>query len=60
MSSITKDENRDDNNAEERPYYSIDAMKDLSDEELLDYFNEFNAELSKKTLNYYLKSVSKP
>ena len=31
------DEQRDDNNAEERPYYSIDAMKDLSDEELLDY-----------------------
>ena len=32
------DEQRDDNNnVEERPYYSIDAMKDLSDEELLDY-----------------------
>ena len=31
-----------------------------NNEELLDYFNEFNAELSKKTLNYYLKSVSKP
>ena len=32
------DEQRDDNNnVEERPYYSIDAMKNLSDEELLDY-----------------------
>jgi len=31
------DEQRDDNNAEERPYYSIDAMKNLSDKELLDY-----------------------
>ena len=27
---------------------------------LLDYFEEFNLNLSKKTLNYYLKSVSKP
>ena len=27
---------------------------------LLDYFDEFNANLSKKTLNYYLKSVSNP
>ena len=31
------DEKRDDNNVEERPYYSIDEMKELSDEELLDY-----------------------
>ncbi|MBC8407158.1 MAG: hypothetical protein H8E12_00240 [Rhodobacteraceae bacterium] len=32
------DEQRDDNNnVEERPYYSIDAMKNLSDEEFLDY-----------------------
>ena len=29
-------------------------------DELLEYFNEFNEKLSKKTLNYYLKSVSKP
>ena len=29
-------------------------------EELLDYFNEFNSNLSKKTLNSYLKSVSNP
>ena len=28
-----------------------------NNEELLDYFNEFNSNLSKKTLNYYLKSV---
>ena len=27
---------------------------------LLDYFNEFNSKLSKKTLNSYLKSVSNP
>ena len=29
-------------------------------EQLLDYFEEFNANLSKKTLNSYLKSVSNP
>ena len=29
-------------------------------DDLLDYFDEFNIDLSKKTLNYYLKSVSKP
>ena len=29
-------------------------------EELLDYFNNFNLNLSKKTLNSYLKSVSNP
>ena len=29
-------------------------------DELLDYFEEFNSNLSKKTLNSYLKSVSKP
>ncbi|WP_440614338.1 ubiquinol-cytochrome C chaperone family protein [Candidatus Pelagibacter sp. HIMB1748] len=28
--------------------------------DLLDYFDEFNLDLSKKTLNYYLKSVSNP
>ena len=27
---------------------------------LRDYFDQFNTELSKKTLNYYLKSVSNP
>ena len=27
---------------------------------LMDYFDEFNTKLTKKTLNYYLKSVSKP
>ena len=31
-----------------------------NNEELLDYFNEFNTNLSKKTLNYYLKSVINP
>ena len=29
-------------------------------DDLIDYFDEFNLNLSKKTLNYYLKSVSKP
>ena len=29
-------------------------------EELLDYFDDFNSNLSKKTLNSYLKRVSKP
>ena len=29
-------------------------------DELLDYFDDFNKILSKKTLNYYLKSVSNP
>ncbi len=29
-------------------------------DDLLDYFEEFNLNLSKKTLNSYLKSVSKP
>ena len=31
-----------------------------NNENLLDYFDEFNANLSKKTLNSYLKSVSNP
>ncbi len=31
-----------------------------NNEELLDYFDLFNANLSKKTLNSYLKSVNKP
>ena len=31
-----------------------------NNEELLDYFNDFNSNLSKKTLNSYLKSVSNP
>ena len=29
-------------------------------DDLLDYFDEFNSNLSKKTLNSYLKSVSNP
>ena len=29
-------------------------------DELLEYFDDFNEKLSKKTLNFYLKSVSKP
>ena len=31
-----------------------------NNEELLEYFDNFNSNLSKKTLNSYLKSVSKP
>ncbi len=31
-----------------------------NNEELLEYFDHFNSNLSKKTLNYYLKSVSNP
>ena len=31
-----------------------------NNEELLDYFDDFNSNLSKKTLNSYIKSVSKP
>ena len=31
-----------------------------NNEELLDYFDDFNLNLSKKTLNSYLKSVSNP
>ena len=31
-----------------------------NNEELLDYFEEFNSNLGKKTLNSYLKSVSNP
>ena len=34
-------------------------LSDFNDiNHLLDYFEEFNSKLSKKTLNYYLKSVS--
>ena len=36
-------------------------LSDFNDiNHLLDYFEEFNSKLSKKTLNYYLKSVSNP
>ncbi len=36
-------------------------LSDFNDiEHLLDYFDEFNTNLSKKTLNYYLKGVSNP
>jgi len=31
-----------------------------NNEYLLNYFEDFNSNLSKKTLNSYLKSVSKP
>ena len=36
-------------------------LSDFNDiDQLVDYFEEFNSKLSKKTLNYYLKSVSNP
>ena len=31
-----------------------------NNDDLLDYFEDFNSNLSKNTLNYYLKSVSNP
>ena len=36
----------------------LSDFKDI--DQLVDYFEEFNSKLSKKTLNYYLKSVSNP
>ena len=38
--------------------YFLSDFKNIDD--LLDYFEEFNSNLSKKTLNSYLKSVSNP
>ena len=36
-------------------------LSDFNDlEHLLEYFDKFNSNLSKKTLHYYLKSVSNP
>ena len=36
-------------------------LKDFNNiDDLLEYFDKFNLNLSKKTLNYYLKSVSNP
>ena len=36
-------------------------LKDFkNNDDLLDYFENFNSILSKNTLNYYLKSVSNP
>ena len=36
-------------------------LKDFkNNDDLLDYFEDFNSNLSKNTLNYYLKSVSNP
>ena len=46
--------------SEKKEKFSI-FLSDFNEiEQLLDYFEEFNANLSKKTLNSYLKSVSKP
>ena len=46
--------------AEKFQKFSI-FLSDFNDiDYLLDYFEDFNRNLSKKTLNYYLKSVSKP
>ena len=46
--------------SEKKEKFSI-FLSDFNEiEQLLDYFEEFNANLSKKTLNSYLKSVSNP
>ena len=42
----------------EKIYNFLSDFKEI--DELLDYFEEFNEDLSKKTLNSYLKSVSNP
>jgi cytochrome b pre-mRNA-processing protein 3 len=46
--------------SEKKEKFSI-FLSDFNEiEQLLDYFEEFNVNLSKKTLNSYLKSVSNP
>ena len=46
--------------SEKKEKFSI-FLSDFNEiEQLLDYFEEFNANLSKKTLNSYIKSVSNP
>ena len=46
--------------SEKKDKFSIFLSDFTQIEQLLDYFEEFNEKLSKKTLNSYLKSVSNP
>jgi cytochrome b pre-mRNA-processing protein 3 len=46
--------------SEKKDKFSIFLSDFTQIEQLLDYFEEFNENLSKKTLNSYLKSVSNP
>jgi cytochrome b pre-mRNA-processing protein 3 len=46
--------------SEKKDKFSIFLSDFTQIEQLLDYFEEFNDNLSKKTLNSYLKSVSNP
>ena len=48
------------NRAEKLKKISLFLVDFKNIEQILDYFEDFNLKLSKKTLNYYLKSVSKP
>ena len=47
-------------NTEKLDKISIFLSDFQNNQYLLDYFEDFNANLSKKTLNFYLKSVSNP
>ena len=48
------------NKSEKLKKFSV-FLSDFEDiDHLLDYFEQFNVNLSKKTLNSYLKSVSNP
>ena len=47
-------------NTEKLDKISIFLSDFQNNQYLLDYFEDFNANLSKKTLNSYLKSVSNP
>ena len=48
------------NRADKLKKISLFLVDFKNTDQILDYFEDFNLKLSKKTLNYYLKSVSKP
>ena len=48
------------NKSEKLKKFSIFLSDFNNIEDLLDYFEDFNEKLSKKTLNSFLKSVSNP
>ena len=48
------------NKSEKLNKISIFLQEFQNKDDLLDYFDNFNLNLSKKTLNSYLKSVSNP